>query len=211
MQGGVAALGAAELVGEVKGDAAIALAEGLDAGPCDFAGGDERIEVSGVVAGDACGEDGRFEQRGGDGRALQVFDGVEERVEMRGTAAARREQSLPVGEEAGEGVLLDRFDFAAELGEGFAADLAEDFGVAPFALEAAGTEAAFEDAAFEARSMQRLFDVGGVERKAIGNFAQREGAVGAGIAADEFKDGVGDRLEQGGGEAGGSGMPRASR
>ena len=67
---------------------------------------------------------------------------------MRGTAATRREQSLPVGEEAGEGVLLDRFDFAAQLGERFAADLAEDFGVAPFAMETAGTEAAFEDAAF---------------------------------------------------------------
>ena len=67
-----------QLVGEEERDAAIAFADGLDAGPCDFAGGDERVEAGGVVAGDARGQDGGFKQRCGDGRALQAFDGVEQ-------------------------------------------------------------------------------------------------------------------------------------
>ena len=53
-----------------------------------------------------------------------------------------------MSEEAGEGVLLDGLDFTTESGEGFAADEAEDLGVAPLAMEAAGKESAFEDASF---------------------------------------------------------------
>ena len=48
-----------QLVGEEEGDAAVALADGLDAGPGNFAGGDERVEAGGRVVGDAGGEDGR--------------------------------------------------------------------------------------------------------------------------------------------------------
>ena len=126
--------------------------------------------------------------------------------------AARGEQALPVGEEAGERVLLDGFDFAAQTGERFAANLAEDFCVAPLAMKAAGTEAAFEDAAFSGELAQRVFDDCGVEGEALGNFAQREGAVGAGVAADEFEHGMRDRLEQSAtARPGGRGMPRASR
>ncbi len=47
-----------QLVGEEEGDAAVALAERLDAGPCDFAGGDEGVEVAGCVVGNAGREDG---------------------------------------------------------------------------------------------------------------------------------------------------------
>ena len=137
-----------QLVGKVEGDAAVAFADGLNAGPGHFAGGDECVETGWIVAGNARGQDGRLEQRGGNGRALQVFDGVEQRVEMGRTAAARREQPLPVREKARERVLLHRLDFAAEPGEGLAADLAKDFRIAPLAMKTAGTEAAFEDAAF---------------------------------------------------------------
>ena len=107
-----------------------------------------------------------------------------------------------MGEEAGEGVLLDGLDFAAQAGEGLAANLAKDFGVAPLAMEAAGPESAFEDAALGGELAESVFDGCGVEGKAVGRLAEGEWAVGAGVAADEFEDGMGDGLEQRDGEAG---------
>ena len=117
---------------------------------------------------------------------------VEERVH----AAAGGEQALPVGEEAGERLLLDRLDLFAQFGEGFAADEAQDLGVAPFTMEAAGAEAAFDDAVFDDELVQGLFGLGGVEGEAGGDFREGEGAVGAGIAADEFEDWIGLRLRE---------------
>ena len=87
-----------------------------------------------------------------------------------------------MGEEAGQGVLLDRLDFAAEFGERLAANLAEDFGVAPLAMKAAGTESALENAAFVGKLAERIFNHCGIERKAFGGLAQGEWAVGAGIS-----------------------------
>ena len=191
-----------QLVGEEERDAAVAFADGLDAGPGHFAGGDQRVEAGGVIVGDARGQDGRLEQRCGKGRALQAFNGIEQRVKMRMRAAARGEQALPVGEEAGQRVLLDGLDFAAQLGKRLAANLAQDFRVAPLAMEAAGTEAAFEHAAFVGKLAQGILDHGGIERKTVGGLAQREWAVGAGVAANQFKHGLRNRLKQRGGQAG---------
>ncbi len=129
----------------------------LDAGPGHFARGDERIEAGWFVAGDARGQDGRLEQRRGNGRALQALDGIEQRIEMRWTAAARREQALPVGEEAGQRVLLHGLDLAAQPGQRFAANLAQDLRVAPLAMKTAGTEAAFEHAALVRRAGAERF------------------------------------------------------
>ena len=130
---------------------------------------------------------------------------------MRMAAAARREQALPVGKEAGQRVLLHRLDFAAQLGERLAANLAQDFRVAPLAMQAAGAESAFEHAAFVGKQAQGVFDDGGIERETVGGLAQREGAMGAGIAANQFEHGLRYRLEKAVGSPGGSGMPRASR
>ena len=157
-----------QLVGEIKSDAAIAFADGLDAGPCHFARGDQRVEAGRIVAGNARGQDGRFKQRCGNGRALQALDGIEQRIEMCGTAAARREQALPVREEAGQRVLLDWLDFAAQLGERLAANLAQDFRIAPFAMKPAGTESAFEDAALWASRRSAFSTTAVSRRKTIG-------------------------------------------
>lgn len=121
---------------------------------------------------------------------------------MRGTAAARREQTLPMAEEASQGVLLDGLDFAAELGERFAANLAEDFCVAPLPVETGGAEAAFEDAAFRGKRAKRIFNDSWVEGKAVCGFTQREGAMGAGVPADEFEHRMRHRLEKRGGKTG---------
>ncbi len=109
-----------------------------------------------------------------------MFDDVEKSVH----AAAWGEQALPVGEEAGEGLLLDRFDFFAKPGQGFAADDAEDLCVAPFAMEAAGAEAAFDDAVFSGELVEGLLDLSRVQRETAGYLFEREWAVGTGVAAD---------------------------
>jgi hypothetical protein len=121
---------------------------------------------------------------------------------MRVAGAARGEKALPVGEEAGEGVLLDGFDFTAKLGEGFATNLAENFGIAPFAVKAAGAKSTFEHAAFVGQQAQGVFNDSGIEGEAVRRFVQRERAMGAGKAADKFEDRLRNGLEQRSGQAG---------
>ena len=188
-----------EVFGEVKADAAVALADGIEAGPGDFAGGDEGIEVGGLVTEDASREDLGFQEAGGEWCALQGFDDVEEGVE----AAAGGEDALPVGEEACEGLLLDGFDFLAEAGEGAAADGAQDFCVAPFPAEATGAEGAFDDATGLDEALEDGFGSFKRDFKALRGFGRGEGAVGASEAADQVDDGFRRGCEEGRGQAGG--------
>jgi hypothetical protein len=129
---------------------------------------------------------------------LQIFDDVEEGIHT----SSRREQTLPMGEEACEGLLLDRLDFFAKAGEGLAADDAQDLGIAPFAMKAARTEAAFNDAVFCNEMIEGLLGLRGIERESVGYFVERERAVGASVAANEFDDRLGYRFEQGRWDAG---------
>ncbi len=69
-------------------------------------------------------------------------------------------------------------------------------------MKSAGTETAFEDAPFCGKRAKRIFNGGRIEGKALCGLAQREGAVGAGEAADEFEDGMRDGLKQRDGKAG---------
>jgi hypothetical protein len=96
-----------DAVGEVKGDAAVAFPDGIHAAPHDFSGGDEGIEVGGGIASETSGEDLGFEERRGEGRALEGFDGVEQGVET----AAFLKNALPVGFEAGEEARVGGLDF----------------------------------------------------------------------------------------------------
>lgn len=191
-----------QLVGKKEGHAAIALAQRLHACPCDFACGNEGVEAGGRVIRNARGEDGRFQQRCGQRGSLQVLDGVEQGVKMRMSTAARSEQPLPVGEEAGERALLHGFHFAAQTGQRFASNLAENFRIAPFAVETAGAEAAFQHAPFLGEPVERGFDHRGIKCEAVRSFLQRKGAVCACEAAHEFEDRMRYRLQQRGGQAG---------
>ena len=126
--------------GEIERDAAVAVANLFKADPDDFASGHDGVEICGAIVGDARGENFALEFRDEQSGALEIFYGVEKRVE----AAATRGDSLPAGGEAREGALLDGFDFAAQASEALAANLLEDFGVAPFLVQTARTEFAFE-------------------------------------------------------------------
>ena len=61
---------------------------------------------------------------------MQIFDGVEKRIE----SAATNGDTLPARGKSGEGALLDGFDFTAKASEAFAANLLKNFRVAPFLM-----------------------------------------------------------------------------
>src|ERR1039457_206532 len=107
-----------------------------------------------------------------------------------------------MSEEAGQRVLLDGLDFTTQFGEGLAANLAKNFGVAPLAMQAAGTESSLEDAAFVGKQAQGILNHRGVEGKTIRSLALGEWAVGAGVTTNQFKHGLRDVLHQAGGQAG---------
>src|SRR6185437_11128913 len=110
-------------------------------GPGDLAGGDEGVEILGAIAADTRREDLGFQDGCGQRRALQIFNYVQQGIE----AAARLHDSLPTGEETRQDPLIDGLDFFAEASERFAANGAQHFGVTPLAMDAAGTEASFDD------------------------------------------------------------------
>jgi hypothetical protein len=97
----------------------------------------------------------------------------------------------------GENVLLYRLNLAAQTGKRLATNKAQYFRIAPFAMEAARTETTFEDPAFVRKLAERFSNRRSVERKAFGSLAESEGAMGAGIAADQLKDRMRDRFKQG--------------
>ena len=116
--------------------------------------------------------------------------------------APRRKQTLPVSEEASQCVLFNRFDFATQPGERFAPNLAQDFRVAPLAMQPAGTEAAFEYPAFYCELAKRVFNDRVIEGEAVSYLPQRKRAMGARVAANEFKHRLRNRLDQRNGQAG---------
>ena len=69
------------VVGEIKRDAAVSFAERLDADPDDLARGHQRVEHRRLIVCDARRQDISLEDRGGERRALQLLDRVEQRLE----------------------------------------------------------------------------------------------------------------------------------
>src|SRR5882757_8954930 len=121
-----------------------------------------------------------------------MFNGVQQCIET--TPALQ--YTLPVSRQPLQCLLLDGLHFAAETGERFAADLAQHFDIAPLAVDAAGAESSFHDAAIQQQHIQYAFDLLGIQGKAQGNFAQGEGPVGSSEAAKQFQHRRLDRLQQ---------------
>jgi hypothetical protein len=170
--------------GEEEGDAAIAIADLFEADPDNFTSGHDGVEIAGTVIGNTGGENFAFKFGGEEGGALQIFYGVEERIE---TATANRD-TLPTRGESGEGALLDGFDFAAKASEAFAANLLENFGVAPLLVLAAGAEFTFKKFAAAVERAKSGVCCGGLKSIAGGEFLGGEWAVGAGVAAKDFAE-----------------------
>ena len=71
------------MIGEVQRDAAVAIADRLDADPDDFSGRRHRVEIGRVVVLDPRRQDLRLENRRRERGALQLLDGVEQRIGAR--------------------------------------------------------------------------------------------------------------------------------
>jgi len=167
-------------LGEVEGDAAVAIADLFEADPDDFACGHDGVEIGGAIVGDARGKNFAFEFGNEQSRALKIFDGVEKRVE----AAAARGDSLPACGEASEGALLDGFDFTSQASEALAADLLEDFGVAPFLVLAARAEFAFQQFSFGVQAAEDCVHLSRLQGVTRGEFLRGEWAVRARVPAN---------------------------
>ena len=125
--------------------------------------------IARLVVGDARRQHFAFEHRRGNRRALQLFDGVEQRLE----SAAPRPDAVPRDDEAAERVGVDRFDFLAQPGERPAAQAAQDVGVDPLALGAAGPELALDEPPGLAQPQQQRLGDRGAEAVARGQLARR--------------------------------------
>ena len=116
---------------------------------------------------------------------------------------------LPAGQEAGQLAAVGGLRLGAQVGDAGAPDAAQDLGVAPLALGAAGQQLAADEVAGALELAQRRQRVDAV---AGGELGGRERAVGARVAAHErgHRVGhVGSRKESG--SPAGGGTPRASR
>src|SRR2546430_314917 len=101
------------MVGKIQRDTTVAIAQRFHADPHDLACRDDGVEVCGIVSIDPGGKDLRLENRGWQRCALQLLDGVEQRV----GAASSLYDALPRRRETAERRLIDRFDLLPELGE----------------------------------------------------------------------------------------------
>ena len=95
---------ARQVIGEIQRHAPVAIAERLEADPHHFASRDHGIEVRRVVALEARGEGLGFEDRGRQGRTLQLLDHVQQGIGPASLAL----QSLPRHGKAPERRLFDR-------------------------------------------------------------------------------------------------------
>lgn len=109
---------------------------------------------------------------------------------------------MPVSKETSERVLFNGLDLASKFGEGLTADLPEDLGVAPFAMQSARAEAAFEHPSLDCELTQGIFDDRRIESETVGYFLLREWTVRAGVAANKFQNRLRDRVDEGCRQAG---------
>ena len=198
-----------QMIGEIQRDAAVALAERLDATQTTSPAAAIGVEIGGVVALDPRRQDLGLENRRRKRRALQLFDRIEQRV----GAAPPLDDSLPGRREPAEHRLIDRLDFVAQLGERAppqhaaarrrrstrarcrpAGTRLRAGGLRPSAASARASTAG------TAEPVARR-DVGGGERRVRPRVAQREVAERIGAPAASSDSGM----------PGGSGTPSASR
>ena len=141
----------AGLVAERQADPTVGRPDRPGADPHHVAGGAQRVEVGGLVLGQAHAEDVAVERRRHQRRALELRHHVDEGVD----AAAGLADAVPAGQEAGERAGVDRLDLLAQRGERPAPELPEHVAVAPLPLDAVGPELAAHHPAVALEGLQR--------------------------------------------------------
>ena len=189
-------------IGEVEGHAPVAPAQRAHPRPHHLARRAQRVEVLRPIAGKARGQHIRLQRAGGDGRALDLLDDVEQGV---GPAAHRGPRAggdaLPGQGEAGQGRVIHGLDLLAQAGQRPPPQGGQHLGVAPFPAAPAGEERALHDAAGLGQLGQRALRHHLAQGVAMRDFLAREGAVGARVAGDDLSEGMGRGLQEGLGQA----------
>ena len=104
-------------------------------------------------------------------------------------------------QEPGEHDRLDRFDLASQARQRAPPEPAQHLDVAPFALEAPGSELAVDDAAVRLEPGHRLAGLVARDPEAVRDLGDGERRVRAGVPGEQVEQRFGDRLEEGAGEA----------
>ena len=185
--------GEADVLAEVEGDAAVVAAARAGADPDQLAAGAELVEPGRRVGAEPARQHVALPDLRGQRDALQRHQRLAQAVGA-GAGGAVGVDVLPARQEAGEAVAVGGLDLAAQVGEAGAAHPAQDVGVAPLALGAARQQLAADQRPFALQLAQRR---GRVDAVAGGELRGREGAVGAGVAADQGAHRVGVVLEEG--------------
>ena len=95
--------------------------------------------------------------------------------------------ALPARQKDSEHARVERLDLAAQAGQGAATELLQDIRMHPLAMAAAGAEFAFEQASSLHQLGKRGFGGGFGKAIAVRKIVERERAVAARVAAQEFE------------------------
>ena len=185
--------GEADVLAEVEGDAAVGAPERAGPDPDHLAAGAELVEPGRRVGAEPSRQHVLLPDFRRQRHALQRHQRFAQAVGA-GAGGAVGVDVLPARQEAGQLGRVGRLDLFAQPRQAGAADAAQDFGVAPLALGAAGQQLAADHRPFALQLAQRRQRVDAV---ALGQPRGREGAVGAGVAADQGAHRVGVLLEEG--------------
>ena len=191
-----------KLVREKECDAAVALANRIDAGPGDFACRDQRIETGRFVSGDA-----RRKNRG-------LEQAMPESVHPAGFRWRRAEHRDAHGNFAAATsspcqCVRKRASVCCSTGSTSRRSLASDLRRICRRISVShhsrcrppGRKPPSSMRPFHRELTQRVFDDRGIEGKPISNLAQREWTVGASVAANKFEHGLRYRVEERCGQA----------
>ena len=140
-----------EVIGEIQRDAAVAIAERLDADPRHFAGAEQRVEHRRRVVAE-CARAG-FRCRAPMPRSARPAI-VRSTSSSPSSPCSRPRQRMPADQEPAERRRFDRLDFLPQPRQRSLANRAQHFGVAPLAPAAAGAELAVDDAAAREQALR---------------------------------------------------------
>ena len=177
------------VIREIERNASVAIAEGLDTNPDNFAGGSNRVEIPGIVAVESCWQNLGFENRGCQGCALQLVDHVEQCV----GALPPTGDALPACFKPSKHCLIDRLGLLAKAREGAPPELPQYPGVGPLTRGAARTKLALDERSVRRQCQQRRLDGVRVDAESQRDLGRRERRVRSCVAANEIRERVDGR------------------
>ena len=183
-----------DVIGEVQRDAAVALAERLDADPHHLAAPRSACRA-------AAARSRRCAPAGSRARAATATSGTPCSCSTTSSSASRPRRDRPMPVPATRNRPSTCGSTGSTSWRSRASErrrsAAQDLGVAPLAAVAAGPELALDDAAGVGQALQRARRPRAAPRpKRARDVAGGERAVRARVAAHQIADGIGDRLEQ---------------